>query len=438
MFLRSPPDRRLLDVLTAAALVCLWTALPFPAQASERQSDDVEQRRVVVLNVPGGGTERLIDHLEQLDRTQIKRQEWFISELRRHGLSPKGIMSEREKLKLLMRRSSVDFLLFLRPTNGHYQTKLLDGPEASEVLSLEIERTEGDLPEAGASRIEAAIREHFGETDREANRAGENTDDKDTEKSGQGAGPADSAGRLANPFRIWSTLRGRLFHRSFTATGANNAVLRYNSDAYPGLELEIEAFPFGGLASALAPLGLYADYRQGFDSITVSASGEAQRQLSLSHLELEGGLVGQPRGFPQTGPPRIESRFRLKATARHSRFMVDSNEALPSISTTSVVLGGLLTEPILIDNLAAQAQLELVPVAFFHRGAELFGRNGYTNGFSTRLGLIYALPRGLRAAAGYRFRLRHARFAGQGTSAFRNSEVFELVQGIDVGIQYAY
>jgi hypothetical protein len=437
-FHRSCFPKRLTRVLIAAALVCLWTALPGHLQASEPDSSSTEQRRVVVLNVPGGGTERLVDGLAELDHTELERQKWFISELRRHGLSPKGIMTEHDDLQSLMRRSSVDFILFLRPNGDQYQTKLLEGPEASAVLSLEIERTDDGLSETGASRIAETIREHFAAMNREKAPARATAGRNTPNQSRDPADPATQADHSSNPLRIWSTARGRLFYRSFTATGAGNAVLRYNSGAYPGLELDIEAFPFGDLISPLAPIGVYIDFRQGFDSVRVSASGGRGQRLSLSHLELEGGVLGQLGGPPSTDRRHPQSRFRLKATTRHSRFIVDANEALPSISTTSVVLGGLLTEPILVDNLAAQAELELVPVAFFHAGADLFGRNGYTNGFSTRLGLIYSLPMGLRALAGYRFRLRHTRFTGPGASAFRNSEVFELVQGIDVGIQYAY
>ncbi len=428
---------------------------PDRASASEPSASNSPERRLVVLNVPGGGTDRLVEQLRTLEATELKRQNWFVEQLRRHDLEPRGIMSNREGLRTFMKRSEVDFLLYLRPAEKGYTAKLLSAPGADETASLEVDRGEGGLTDTQAEHIldeieptiappddgrKEAASEPSESAEPEAATTARDSEEAEQRPDGKSPAAGTTGGETStpSPVRLWTSLRGRLFHRSFSATGGNNAVLRYNSGSYPGFEVDLAAFPFGAIDEQFAPFGLFVGYNHGFESLTVENDDGNRRDVALTHLEIEGGLMARAGGTLDTSPSDTRSRFRLEATTRHARFTVDSNETLPSISTTAIALGGLLTEPILVDNLAAQAHLELIPIVFFGQGGPLFGESSYTNGFSTRLGLAYALPHDLRALAGYRFRLYHSRFSGPGASAFSNSEVFELVQGIDLGIQYAY
>ena len=95
---------------------------------------------------------------------------------------------------------------------------------------------------------------------------------------------------------------------------------------------------------------------------------------------------------------------------------VGPNDQLPSTSMTALMVGGRMTEPILGGRLAAQARLEVIPVAFFRQGGALFGKTSYTNGFATRFGLLYAVSDHVGLVGGYRFRLHHSRFRGRGAA----------------------
>ena len=446
--------------LCLIAAVAMLVSGPEMARAqSDAEASAEGPPRVVILNVPGGGTDLLVSQLTSIETIDLKEQDWFVAEIRKHELEPKGIMSNREALSTLMRKSTIDYLVFLQPDETSYTATLLEGPEAESVLEFDVERTDGSLSEEGAKTIGDQYSEFFapepptedgdqtegvelpekttggGEEAEETETSGDQNEQASTETEADASSEGSSA-----PVALWTSGRGRMFRRNFNAAGADNTILSYASRYYPGFEVDARLFPFGGIGEAFAPVGIYVDYNHGFETITVppAEEGGSPQGVSLSHIEAEAGLLSHAGGeLPATRSGAL-SRFQLKLTARQSWFIVEANDKLPSTSMTSLIVGGLLTEPIIGDRLAAQARLEVIPVALFSKGGELFGETSYSNGFGTRLGLLYALSDRVSLVGGYRFRLHHSNFQGQGASGFRNAEVFELVQGIDVGIQYGH
>jgi len=442
-----------------AALLVLVTG-PWRARA-EAEPDAESDPRLVVLNVPGGGTDSLRSQLVSIEGIALETQEWFVDAIKRHDLSPNGIMTDRERLRTVMQKSDIDYLLYLEPDEDHYTAKLLEGPEVAAVVELEVERVDGGLPSSGAETVceqmtaffssedvggTVMIEDSTGETSEDEETSGGEETSEGEAGSGDGAAAARSgtesesreAGHLDGPVVWWATARGRLFRRNFTVAGVGNALLTYTSGFYPGFELEVEVFPVAGAESLSAPLGIYATYNHGFETLPGSPGGEGTPTgaISATHLESEVGLAARLGGRLPAGPLGSISRLRLSVGGHLAWFVVEANDQLPTTSTVSAALGGRLTEQLVGDRLAVRAGLKLFPFTTFLKGGGLFGDSSYTNGFAARLGLLYAISDHVGLVGGYRFRLHHSRFRGQGASGFRNAEAFELVQGIDVGIQY--
>lgn len=428
--------------LFAVALFALAALLTFPGSADAQSGR--ETPTLVVLNVPKGGTDALVSEFRSTGKFAVEGQGWFIEQIRQLGMSPRGIMSNSDNLGRVMRTSGIDYILYLVPDGDNYEARLVTDSSGSPAFTTQASMSDAGLS-AGAARgmreeivaylasqrqpSQPTTTQQQTEEQSEEQTQEEDGEEKTEEKKKEAKG--DGASNI-----LWATGRFRLIKRDLTVAGANNSVVIYASTFYPGLEIDAEVYPLGLADPSLRAVGLMVDFIQGFESIPFQDAEGNQTNLSVSQTEFEVGPIF--RLLPPDPGATIRRRVRVKTSVRYSSYGITPNPKLPSTNQTAVILGARLTQPLLSDSFALEADLELIPIAFFGKGGDLFGESSTTHGFTTRLGAMYAFTDALRAVAGYRFRLHHTRFVGRGASNFIDSEGFELVQGIDVGLQYRY
>ena len=436
-------------------LWCLFASSGALAQTNE-DGAAAKPDRMVVLNIPGGGgTEALLSEVSKIDGVSIKRQKWFVQTIRDQGKDPRGIMGNQERLAGVMEAADIDYVLFLKPDGDQFTANLVQKEDAEPILELAVKRTDSGMPESEAEKIRERIASQFEPTGlkepsfESTEPSTEEVSETEREKP-EGQGSEETTGEASTDDEetnkktatggiwFWVSGRGRLFKRDFTVAGSQNAVLAYNSRYYPGFEVDLELYPLRPTASSLDAVGLFLDFNQGFESLTVPDEQGNRTSVSITQTEIEGGPILGLGDALSKSKERLASRLRFKTTVRYSNYSVGKNDKLPSTSLTSVILGGMVSHPVLFDGLAAEARLEILPVAFFGNGGALFGASSFTQGFATRIGLMFALSPAIRIVSGYRFRLHHSKFTGRGASAFQDSEAFELVQGVDLGIQYGH
>ena len=428
-------------VASAIVLLVLWGPAPADAQGAPSSSQGETPKRLVILNIPGGGTDRLRSSLDELKAFEFKGQGWFIKQIRSRAIKPKGIMSRHEDLAWLMTQAKMDYILYLVPTDESiYKVNLVEQSTGKPALQTTADRTDEGLSQAGARLIAREIEDYLAPEEPEP-KADEQADSKpaDPEKVvEQAEEDTEQKRQQARRHWLWASGRFRLFKRDLTVAGSNNAVLSYASKYYPGFELDVEFYPLGPSNPEWATFGLLVDFNQGFESVEDEDNAGEIESISISQTPIEGGPIFRLENPFKRDGSLLRPRIRFKFAVRHTAYAVDKNDRLPSTSMTSIIAGALLSQPVLFDGFAAEAELEITPVAFFGRGGGLFGTSSLSHAFATRIGVKYAFSEAIRAVGGYRFRLNHSKFQGTGSSDFVDSEAFELVQGIDVGIQYEY
>ncbi|MFB6351472.1 MAG: hypothetical protein ABEK29_06750, partial [Bradymonadaceae bacterium] len=166
-------------------LVALLVSLSIPIVGSAQSEAPPESPpRLVVLNVPGGGTDSLLSQLRAIDGVALQTQEWFVEQTKRQGLSPEGIMSDTKRLRMLLERAGIDYLLFLKPADSLYTATLLVGPDATATIEMEVDRSDGTLPKSSAEAIETRLTNFF---DNESAETSSPSSADDTSESGDPA-----------------------------------------------------------------------------------------------------------------------------------------------------------------------------------------------------------------------------------------------------------
>jgi hypothetical protein len=428
-------------VASALVLLLLWGPAPAGAQQGPSSSDQQSPKRLVILNVPGGGTEHLRASLAQLKTFEFKGQGWFVKQIRSRAIKPKGIMSRSEDLAWLMTQAEMDYILYLAPADeSTYTVNLVEQSTGKPGLQTTVDRTKDGLSKAGARLIGQEVEDYLAPDEPEPTpeQKADSEPAEPDEVVEQAEEDTEKKREQARRHWLWASGRFRLFKRDLTVAGSNNAVLSYASKYYPGFELDVEFYPLGPSNPDWATFGLLVDFNQGFESVNIESNGGDVQKINISQTSIEGGPIFRLENPFKRDGSLLRPRIRFKVAVRHTAYAVDKNDRLPSTSMTSLIAGALLSQPVLFDGFAAEAELEITPVAFFGRGGGLFGTSSLSHAFATRVGVKYAFTRAVRIVGGYRFRLNHSKFQGTGSSDFVDSEAFELVQGIDVGIQYEY
>lgn len=428
--------RALWSLLVACLVVLAW--MP----RAQAQSDEA---RLVVLDVPGGGTERLTEALGTIEGVELYDQAWFIEQLQERGFKASGIMNRPKDLHWVMKGASIDYVIFLKPEGEDtYAANVVEEKTGEPALTFSIDRTDKGLSEAGAELARREIADFLGKAEPEAAiaRVDEEVDEPepvDPNEIRRQAAQRDKEilERLSKDW-LWARAKFRMLRRDLSVADANRHVLAHESPMYPGLEAMVEAYPLGSVDPEYAPAGFYLSYTHGFDSVAVTNAEGEDQTISITHLEIEGGSIyriDSPLGRQSSA---INARVRIKAGVRYVADLPDDNPVLPETSNTQLVFGGMLNYPAIFDRFAVQGQLEFIPLAFWGGGQAEFGESSFTYGFAARLGALYAWTDHFGLEFGYGFRVLRTTFEGSGASEFEDAQAFELVQGLDVGVLYQY
>jgi hypothetical protein len=430
----------------------LWTLAAFVfvavgvTCATAQAQEDEGPIKMVVLNVPGGGSDALIEQIEQLEGIEIKRQGWFLEQIQARGFQPKGIMKRPDDVKWLMDGAELDYILYLSVEGETSYEARLVGPEKGEtVFSFPIDRTPDGLSAAGARSMKREVRDYLEEQRRKNQPEPEEPEiaqvdetEPDAEEMRKKASQDKDSARDALSSG-WLTLKagGAMLRRDLHMAGANEAVLAYTSAFYPGLALGVEAFPLGMSNPEFAGIGFYADYTHGFDSVVVLDGEGQEAEASIGHIEVEGGLLYQLGDALELSKSN-EARMHLVVGLRHSSFGLPENASLPSISYTAALVGARVSRPAFSDNFHLQAGAEISPIGVFGGAAEQFGETSSTYGFGANLGGKFQATDDIGINIDYKFQLQRTVFEGSGEAGFEDASGFELVQGLTGGLFYLY
>ncbi|MFP4599866.1 MAG: hypothetical protein ACLFVJ_16530 [Persicimonas sp.] len=434
-----------------AVLMVAWVGLAAPS--AHAQSDTT---KIAVLDVPGGGTDKLFAALEQLDDVELEDQQWFLKQIQARGFKPKGIMKRSDDIKWLMDGADLDYILYMAAVDDSSYKARIVGNKGSEVHNFPVDRNaEEGISSAGARMIRQELREFLaeekGQEEEEeeeeeskpnVTQLDESDDDNDPNERRKKAAAEKSAAQ-EKMSRDWLTVMGRfsLLQRSFQVGGerleggSEKALLSYGSVFYPGFALSVEAFPLGASNVEMAHVGFYGDYTQGFDSVVVdNETGEA---AAISHMQLEGGVLYM-LGDAVALKDSDEAKMSLGVGVRHGNYSVEENPSLPSTSHTSVVLGVRVNRPAFTENFEVRAGAEVMPIGMYGNGEELFGESSQTFGFGAQLGGTYQATEKIGLVLDYEFDLQRTLFEGEGEADFVEAGAFELVQGLTAGLFYRY
>lgn len=435
------------SLLFALALLCMGVVSLAP-RAAQAQSAPL---KVVVLNVPGGGSEMLAQGIKGLDNVTIERQGWFLEQIQSRGFQAKGIMKRSDDVKWLMKGAKIDYILYLSAKSDTAYEGRVVGPEAgTHVHSFPVDRTPNGLSAAGARMVQGEFEDFLARKAQEQMQANQREENKaqvaqlDEELANdpnaikkQAAESQKAAQAKFSQDWLLIGVRGNGLRRDLYVAGFNEAVLSYTSAFYPGISLELEAFPLGKSNPEMASVGFYAEYTHGFDSAQVPDDAGGQSAAPITHVDFEGGVLYQ-LGDPLALKDSDEAKLSMGIGVRHNSFSVAENPALPSVSHTSLVLSSRVTRPALSDKFLLRAGARIMPIGVFGTGALLFGETSHTYGFGGDIGGLVQATEDIGLMFGYKFGLQRTVFAGTGEADFVDANAFELVQGFTGGLSYQY
>ena len=128
------------------------------AAQSGTSSGDGQTHRLVLLDVPGGGTDKLQSALEEVGSFEFKHQAWFVQQIRKRAIEAKGIMGRPDDLKWLMQQAEVDYILFLAPADqSTYRANLVEPSTGKPGMTTTVDRTNQGLSSAGSRLIATEI-----------------------------------------------------------------------------------------------------------------------------------------------------------------------------------------------------------------------------------------------------------------------------------------
>lgn len=427
--------------LFVVSLLVLMSSLAF-AQGTEKPP------RVTLAELPGGGTEQVLETLGEIESIELMEPEWFYQQIRGRAFQIYGITDRPGDLKWVMRGSNIDLVIdFKIDGESEYLVRIITSEEGMAEEEFAIDRDEEGPTRGGLRLLRGELERFLGlsvtaEELRAAQAAmpTEEVAPEDPEEMRQRAAREREAlaERLTRDW-LWARAHFRYFQRDLSVAG-ENAVYTFGSGGFAGFEIDLEAFPFVLANPDMIEPGIYFTYNHGFDGMRlIDETGDepVEMGLSINNLSVEGGLIYR------LDSPLEESirQLRFKLGARYEAFSITENPVLPGTSLVSVVLGTRLALPVPLihEGFAVTAAVDIVPFAAFNDGAELFGKTSYSYGFGSELGIIYEVIDHFFLSAGYAFRLARTNFEGAGSSeGFVDSTGFELNQGLRAGVIYQY
>lgn len=456
------PTLWLLAVLATSVALSSFAA---SAAAQESASGDEEEQtdektarhRIVVLDVPTGGTEQLVRRVEEIGSFDVRRQSWFVRKVKYTDVENEDILSRPEALAEVMDVHEIDGVLLLKPvfpekgtdaeryrvvfvgTGGELDPigEVRVGDGVNEAVAEEIRRLfEASYFDVGQVNSELQDCRETVSSCREKRReqadkiAEETTTDDERGQKGEG--------KSADTEPIWVRARAgfRLFKRMFEVTGGGNALLRMTSGYFPGFEVSGWVYPFTPSAPQYSAFGLYASYAHGFGTFPTRSGSDAGPTVSGWRIDGAFGALVRLGRPGVRAPGRGQPTVRLKLFGEYSRDSLDPRAILPTMGRYSFVLEGGVTHNVFHDRFLLDLSVGMTPVAFFQTGQRAFGRSALVRGFRGRLGGRYAVTDSVQISLGYRFSLDRLQFEGAGRGGFVDSEGVDLVHGLDVNVEF--
>ncbi|RVU47907.1 hypothetical protein EA187_00275 [Lujinxingia sediminis] len=463
------------------AAIMAWAAVMLMASVAtaQGQRDDDEATRVTLIEVPGGGTARLIMELRDISGLDVRDADWFANQVRGRAFRIDGITERSSDMMWVMRGGSIAVVVNLVEYDAQeYRVQFITAESGTPEHQFPIDRSEEGLNRTGARMIRTELERFLGiggapvaqQAPKEAPQPAESTappapsqptqsapaqntesapaqaavapveddlDPSDPEAMRRRAAAEEQA-LLDALSRNWLWVRGygRMFRKDFMVAG-QSAIFSYKSASFPGFELDVEAFPFGRTNPEMVAAGFYVNYSHGFDGLNIlteDETGVSEQAVSLQSMVLEGGAI-----YRLDSPLDNSNRqLRFKLGARYDSFSATENPILPSTSVISLVIGTRLVLPVIVEEFAVTAGVDVAPVSVFSKGAEVFGTDSFSYGFGTELGFVYEFMDNLFMSASYGFRITRSDFTGEGESEFAESDAFDMNQGLKVGVVYQY
>ncbi len=406
----------------------LWVS---PALAA----DEAPSYRVVVLNIPGGGSDDLLALVAAIDGVEALDQGWFVKEVKTRSIKTKGLMRRPKDLKWVMKGGKVDRIVYVEEEAGRYKVNLI-GPDGEIHREFAHDMEPGGLSDSAGKKIISELRDDLGlvttaqvEVVAPAETAEIVIDRDDTVET-----PVDETSKLRGAEGLSIEIAARLLKRDLGVNGSNGAVLTYPSQFYPGGSLKLGYFFHGDdKASTGVVVGL-----QGAMASVAAAADPGQAVESKPLIHLEGELMVDHRILMMTPERGVGEavRFDLQGGARYVSYSVDQG-ALPSTATFGVFFGGSVATRALTDALLLRARFQISPFGMWITGGENYGESSYVYGFGGGVGGEYALSDSLGFVFGWDVRIERTSFSGNGTLDYIDAEAFELVQGLTVGVVYS-
>jgi hypothetical protein len=391
--------------------------------------------RVVVLNIPGGGSDDLVARVDAIEGVEALDQSWFVKEVKTRSIKTKGLMRRAKDLKWVMNGGKVDRIVYVEEEGGRYKVNFigLDG-EIRREFAHDMES--GGLSESAGSTIVAELRDDLGLVETPQVLVVAPTETAEVDPVGEQ--PAETSASEASKTRgaegLFFEVAGRLLKRDLGVNGSNGAVLTYPSQFYPGGSLKFGYFLDGGATSST---GVVVGLLGGMASVAAAADpGQPVESKSLLHVE--GELMVDHRilmATPERGA-REAVKFDLQGGVRYVSYSVDQG-ALPSTSTLAVVLGASVAAQALTADLVLRASFQISPFGTWIGGGDNYGESSYVYGFGGGIGGVYAISSSLGFMFGWDVRMERTSFSGNGTQDYVDAEAFELVQGLVLGLVYS-
>lgn len=424
--------KRFLQLL-ATLMVWVWLA---PAFAEESATT------VVLLDVPGGGTDLLKSKIAEIEGVTLKDQKWFLGEISSRGISPKRILRRTKDLQWVIKGANINVIVYLAKNDADdtkYDVSIVD-ESGTNVAEFNVDVTETGLGDSGAKIVVTELRKVLKKPETTvvlvedpADEAPTTTRDDEGEELLDPATQRERAraeeerlkARLTKDWLV-ATVSGRVFSRELMVTSANGTQLSYSSAPYPGFELRAEAYPGAFADPRYADIGLMLRLAMGFGSV------ESTQTDSMLHMDAEiGPLFRLVSPLGQDGGA-TSVRAQAKFTVRYTSFSVDS-QALPETSMIAPTIGASVSYPVFVPGLVVTGYFDVVPFGIWGANREGFGESAYTFSFSSGLGLLYAIDRNFGITGGFDVRLERTTFSGRGTYDFEDARALEFLQAVNIG-----
>ena len=468
-----------------ASLSALMTLRPAQAVAQDRA-------RIVVMDVPGGGTIQLRTALAPDERAEVMNERWLLKQAQRRGIRSKRLIRDSKKLGWVMDGAKVDLIVNLERSRDKktYEVQLITREKAQAARTFTIDSHFGAIDKNGAEAVRAEVFGLLGWAKKSAPevkpldadpdkkgpdgpRSADGLPGPDTRKADgdktastsakkKGTTGARKVDLLGDPIdedpddpetirkravarqradedaasgRRWLWLQGggELLKRDLSVLSpTTGAVLDYRSAFFPGYHLRAEVYPLASSPTAAGRFGIYGTFRQGFDSVVTTDEFGAQT-LSINHLQFE---LAPSVLLPVPGEGPGSHRVRLRAGVRRSSFSVQANSTIPATALTQVIIAGLVSYPVIFKGVWVHGAVEISPVGFWGDGLDQFGQDASTWGAGASFGVSLEATKVLSVGLFYDMAMSRSKFTGVGLAQFENAGGFELMQSVQLGLVY--